>query len=256
MIKKNKTHQKSPNLKKQNIEKSEFKMLLNSFTEAFNLDQGLIPTIRDLIISPLNVLETYFRGEKKYFGPGKFFAFCMGLYSLTLWLGPKYEVSQLLNSHVDINDKDFQKFEIIAEKTLHTTMTSPSGMLILVIPIYSIVCWLVFRQRSLSQHFVIQVYCLSLLMGISLLPYIGYFGKTIDIVGSQDIMSQFPLGMQIGAYIVCCIPFIYLTYVNYHVYRTSLVLSTMKTTLAFGFSFMIGSVISTILIFIYYFIIS
>ncbi len=247
-----KTNKNSHNQNKNNIEKSEFKMILNSFREAFNLNQGLIPTIRDLVLSPLKVVEAYFRGEKKYFGPGKFFVFCLGLYGLTLWLGPKYEVSNLIND-MDINDKEFQKLEIVAEKSMHTIMTSPSGILITVIPIYSIICWIIFRNRSLSQHFIIQVYCLSLLMGISLLPYIGYYGQTIEIVGSQDMTEHYPLGITIGSYTVICITFIYLTYVNYHVHRINLALSAIKTTLAFGFSFMFGIFISCILLITYYY---
>ena len=76
---------------KDNKQQFGFKTIINEFLDAFNIERGMIPTVRDLLIRPNFVVNHYIEGKQlleiykeKYFLPGRFFVtvfFIIGVFS-------------------------------------------------------------------------------------------------------------------------------------------------------------------------------
>ena len=76
---------------KNNNKKVSFRTIINEFLSAFNVERGMIPTVRDLLIRPNVVVNHYVEGKEllkiykeKYFLPGRFFVtvfFIIGIFS-------------------------------------------------------------------------------------------------------------------------------------------------------------------------------
>ena len=65
-----------------------FGTILKGFLAAFNVQRGIIATLRDLLISPVLVMNEYIEGKidkygyNKYFSPGRFFVTVLAILSV------------------------------------------------------------------------------------------------------------------------------------------------------------------------------
>ena len=54
-----------------------FTTVMENVLGAFSLERGLLPTMRDLLLNPKQVMDSYFQGDKRYLGPGRWLSFCL-----------------------------------------------------------------------------------------------------------------------------------------------------------------------------------
>ena len=79
-----------------------FGTILIGFIAAFNIHRGIIPTLRDLLISPVLVMNEYIEGKidkygyNKYFSPGRFFVTVLAILSVFAFFAPDTDLSDNL----------------------------------------------------------------------------------------------------------------------------------------------------------------
>ncbi len=70
-----------------NNKKFGFRTIIRGFLDAFNIEKGIVPTLIDLFIRPLEVIKCYIEGDKKkYFSPGRFFVTVTAFLSIITFL--------------------------------------------------------------------------------------------------------------------------------------------------------------------------
>ena len=86
----------------------EFKTILTGFLDAFNIEKGLIPTLRDLLINPSMVLSYYFEGKRgKYFTPGRFFVTIFAVLSLFAFFEKDLDPLSISKFYTEFFGEDF-----------------------------------------------------------------------------------------------------------------------------------------------------
>ena len=141
----------------QNTNQFGFKTILKGFLSAFNMERGLIPTLRDLLLRPGKVVNYYIEGNKgKYFSPGRFFVTAFAIYAIFILLFPSMMPETVL-------DTDSEK----AKKIFKFLENNPMILYALVfIPVNAIISRLSFYTYglNLAKHFVIHIYCMCFLL--------------------------------------------------------------------------------------------
>ena len=98
-----------------NIMKSEFnfKTLFTSFLNAFNVHQGFIPTIKDLLINPKDVIQFYIEGKTdkygytKYFSPGRFFVTILAILSIFTFFSANIDIEENIIRELTLRDTGY-----------------------------------------------------------------------------------------------------------------------------------------------------
>ena len=160
-----------------------FKTIINEFLNAFNVERGIFPTIRDLLIRPNMVVNHYIEGKQlleiykeKYFLPGRFFVtifFIIGIFSFFFGesvLTPNLDSSTGFGKFFE-ERSDLNWLDAFVEKYIMFIVVI-SG----IIP-YTFATKLIFIKRqeyTLSMYFVMNIYfqCLILLASPILLLFV------------------------------------------------------------------------------------
>ena len=174
------------------------KTIFRSFLNAFNIERGFIPTVRDLLIRPKQVVDYYIEGNRvKYFTPGRFFVTVLAIItafyfvssshdkqkkinyisdeysfesSLELWMDYEQLTPEEKNEWQSFtkekkNKKGLQLMTEIRHKILSRMLevTYDYTMLLfcLTLIFISLISRLVFYNQgyNLAKHFVIWIYC-------------------------------------------------------------------------------------------------
>ena len=151
----------------QNTNQFGFRTILKGFLNAFNMERGLMPTLRDLLLRPGKVVNYYIEGNKgKYFSPGRFFVTAFAIYAIFLLLFPSMMPETVM-------DTDSEKAKKISEFLENNPMILYA---LIFIPINAIISRLSFYTYglNLAKHFVIHIYCMCFLLiisGLTMLPF-------------------------------------------------------------------------------------
>ncbi len=135
-----------------------FKTILKGFLNAFNMERGLIPTLRDLLLRPGKVVNYYIEGNKeKYFSPGRFFVTAFAIYAIYILLFPSMEPN---TNNSSINNKYISSILTFLDNNPMVAYA------FIVIPVNTIVSRFLFYTYglNLAKHFVIHVYCMCFLL--------------------------------------------------------------------------------------------
>ncbi len=161
---------------KKDKKKFGFKTIINEFLNAFNVEKGMFPTVRDLLIRPDAVINHYIEGKQllkiykeKYFLPGRFFVtvfFIIGIFSF--FFGENILNPTNLDSSTGYFDYEGKMLDLY---TATGDFINRYIMLVVVITgviPYAIGAKLIFIKRkeyTIAMHFVMSVYfqCLILL---------------------------------------------------------------------------------------------
>ena len=164
-----------------------FKTIINEFLDAFNIERGMIPTVRDLVIRPNFVVNHYIEGKQlleiykeKYFLPGRFFVsvfFIIGVFSF-------FFGDSVLSPNLDSSTGIWKLLEERWDLEWLDTFVERYIMFIVVIAgiiPYTLASKLIFIKRkeyTLSMHFVMNIYfqCLILLAS----PILFLLADTIE----------------------------------------------------------------------------
>jgi hypothetical protein len=177
----------------QNTNQFGFKTILKGFLNAFNMERGLIPTLRDLLLRPSKVVNYYIEGNKeKYFSPGRFFVTAFAIYAIFILLFPSMMPETVL-------DTDSEKAKKIFKFLENNPMILYASFLI---PINAIISRLAFYKHklNLAKHFVIHIYCMSFLLiftSLIMLPFDLLFQDELNKLVIDEMLDGDPLQLKL-----------------------------------------------------------
>ena len=173
-----------------------FKSLFKGFLNAFNVHKGFIPTIKDLVLTPKNVIDFYIDGKtdtygyNKYFSPGRFFVTVLAILSVLTFLATENDVTNKLIRELylrGIGEEEATIRDATIGLVLFFVNNPMFGFLLLIIP-SSLTTRLVFRnkQYNLAKHFVVNIYCFCFIaLALGLLS--AFFNQ------EEYLIYQFPI---------------------------------------------------------------
>lgn len=128
-----------------------FKTIIRGFLNAFNVERGFIPTIRDTIIKPKEVVDYYIEGNRgKYFTPGRFFVTVFAIAAIIIFFKPETDVTDQ-----DQVMKDLQTF---MQNPISSNIMLSAALIILPLGLISKI--LFYKSHyNLAMHYVAQIYC-------------------------------------------------------------------------------------------------
>ena len=176
-------------MKKEN-KQFNFTTIFKSFLTAFNINRGLIPTLRDLLINPAIVIKYYIEGKidkygyNKYFSPGRFFVTVLAILSIFAFFAADISdaIYELFQKQIDAQmllHDDLNKEETIIIDSIYGIyikivmffFNNPMfAFLLLIIP-STLSTRLVFKggNYNLAKHLVVNIYCfcfIALMLGV------------------------------------------------------------------------------------------
>ena len=163
-----------------------FNKVIESVLGAFSLERGILPTMRDLLLCPKQVIDAYFRGDKRYLGPGRWLSFCLTVMGLCYWLGGKWVIESVwkeeeIESMAKVvgGREVIEMWEANVIAIVEMLLSSPSIMLASCLLPLVFSFKLMFRRsrQNLAQHLMIQLYCLGLVLVLTSLPSIFWIGQ-------------------------------------------------------------------------------
>jgi len=212
----------------------EFKTILTGFLDAFNIEKGLIPTLRDLLINPSMVLSYYFEGKRgKYFTPGRFFVTIFAVLSLFAFFEKDLDPLSISKFYTEFFGEDFLYLSEVSfyENILFFFLENKMflWLLFIIIP-NTIIARLIFRKSdyNIAMHLVIQVYSLcflSVLLLIASKLYWAFFGNQINYWDNLLILLVNPL-----------IPVLYFCHFLKDIFKLNTLNAVIKTLQLFIFS--------------------
>ena len=229
-----------------------FATIFKGFLTAFNINRGLIPTLRDLLINPAIVIKYYIDGKidkygyNKYFSPGRFFVTVIAILSVFAFFAANTDITEDMIRELSLMTSDPEHLnneqeDSITEKTTRIVMffiKNPMfGFLVLIVP-SALSTRLVFKSHNynLAKHFVVNIYCfcfIALMLGIVSLffnqeEYLMYEFQQMDDARNNiktDILWKF----EFYGYMYYLIPISYYFYSFKNIFNFSWVSSIFKT---------------------------
>lgn len=146
----------------------------------FDLEFGLLYTLRTFITRPGREIREYFAGDRqKHYKPLKFILFMGGLVTLLM---------------VTFNITDGREMTPMEEFSWQWN----SAILIFQFPIISILTWLIFKKRkyTFGEHLMANAFLIGevITFYIIFFPALYYFNKTIGVTVIQFLYSFWILG--------------------------------------------------------------
>ncbi|MGB1076283.1 MAG: hypothetical protein ACPGYK_08850 [Flavobacteriales bacterium] len=167
-----------------------FTTVMENVLGAFSLERGLLPTMRDLLLNPKQVMDSYFQGDKRYLGPGRWLSFCLTVMGLCYLLGGKWEIEgawkeeEIERMAKIVGGREvIEKWETNVIEILETLMGNPSILLATCLLPLVFSFKLMFRRagQNFAQHVIIQLYCLGLVLVLTSLPNLFWMGQEFRI---------------------------------------------------------------------------
>ena len=225
-----------------------FTTIFKGFLTAFNINRGLIPTLRDLLINPAIVIKYYIEGKidkygyNKYFSPGRFFVTVIAILSVFAFFAADTEISDRMIRELSLRGETDDELKVsIIEKVTSTMMfffNNPMfGFLLLIIP-SALSTRLVFKSNNynLAKHFVVNIYCfcfIALVLGVFSLffnqeEYLMYAFQQMDN-SRNNIKTDVLWKFEFYSYMYYLIPILYYFYSFKNIFNLSWVSSIFKT---------------------------
>ena len=253
-----------------------FNIIIKGFLDAFNIERGIIPTLRDLLIRPAKVINYYIEGKRvKYFSPGRFFVTIIALLSLvTLFFGTFDEgvMRQMMEVYVgeQIGEDKLsgERGEIIFEG-IFTTITfivkTPWFRFPLLIIPSAFISWLMLYRYhyNLSMHFVIHIYSwcfIALLIGImgslvDIQEYTNYgFNKYLGSFHEETLGKKLIWQYELIEWVNYIFPFFYFSFSLKQIFKLTWISSILKSIffLLLSYLFLVSSGFGLMLCYIYF----
>jgi len=225
-----------------------FTTIFKGFLTAFNINRGLIPTLRDLLINPSIVIKYYIAGKidkygyNKYFSPGRFFVTVIAILSVFAFFAADTDISDSMIRELSLRGETDDELKVsITEKVISIMMfffNNPMfGFLLLIIP-SALSTRLVFKSNNynLAKHFVVNIYCFCfialVLGGFSLFfnqeEYLMYAFQQMDN-SRNNIKTDVLWKFEFYSYMYYLIPILYYFHSFKDVFNLSLLSSIFKT---------------------------
>ena len=142
-----------------------FKTIIKDFLNAFNVERGIIPTLRDLLMRPEMVIHHYIEKrqlikihKEKYYMPGRFFVTILAAISVfSFFFGENILNPEMM---LDIFNPDEAKKKMETSMQLFDQYMMLAVFLTSIIP-YALSTKLLFikqKQFTLAMHFIMNIY--------------------------------------------------------------------------------------------------
>lgn len=241
-----------------------FTTIFKSFLTAFNVNHGLIPTLRDLLINPAIVIKYYIEGKidkygyNKYFSPGRFFVTVLAILSIFAFFAADISDSmyELFEKSFDVQKSSFE--DMSKEKTIRIDsiygiyskivmffFNNPMFTFLLLIIPSTLSTRLVFKGENynLAKHLVVNIYCfcfISLMLGIFSLffnqeEYLIYYLQQLED-SKNNIITDTLWKFEFYNFMYFLIPILYYFYSFKKIFNLSWVSSIFKTLISFVLS--------------------
>tara|TARA_Y100000589_G_C27114757_1_gene613747 strand:- start:249 stop:1025 length:777 start_codon:yes stop_codon:yes gene_type:complete len=225
-----------------------FKTLFKSFLNAFNVHQGFIPTIKDLLINPKDVIQFYIEGKTdkygytKYFSPGRFFVTVLAILSIFTFFSANIDIEENIIRELTLRDTGYPVeedpiFRKTTELVLFFFSNRIFGFLLLIIPA-SLCTKLAFKSNkyNLAKHLVVNVYLfcfIAFILAITSLffnqqEYLIYSFEKMDNA-RNNIQTNILWKFEIYNYLYMIIPVLYYFYSFKNIFNLSWISSIFKT---------------------------
>ena len=181
----------------QNTNQFGFRTILRGFLNAFNLEKGIIPTLRDLLLRPGKVISYYIEGKEKYFSPGRFFVTAFALYAIFIFLSPS-----IMPAMESLDDDGYPTNLKQLDKTFEWLEGNPMIYYGLFLIPSAIITRLSFYKHklNLAKHFVIHIYCMCFLViiwGLMMMPFDLFFQEEMNkLIVDEVSPSGRPIQLQ------------------------------------------------------------
>lgn len=140
------------------------------FNQVFNLERGILFTLKELLVSPQKVTLDYINGVTiKYFHP---FRFLLVFASISAVLNYYFQSTDMVNEYFGLSGdqtEDTKKVGDIVNQNL-------TLIILAAIPIFSFFTKLFYRKRDFNytEHLIINAYANGLASALGLITYIFY----------------------------------------------------------------------------------
>ena len=247
-----------------NNKKFGFRTIIRGFLDAFNIEKGIVPTLIDLFIRPLEVIKCYIEGDKeKYFSPGRFFVTVTAFLSIITFLNggfneekinkvmtrsyetgyetgygigeKRWSKTEKSNKSLDEVFSENEEVQLFSEKytkvSVYVMRNQWLQFLLLIIPA-AFSSWLIFYKSNykLAVHFVIQVYCCCFVAFFTS-GILGLFINPSDYmiysVGNDKLIVKF----EIYKWLSILIPIIYFMISFKQIFQLNWLRTIFKVTL-------------------------
>ena len=256
-----------------NNKKFGFRTIIRGFLDAFNIEKGIVPTLIDLLIRPLEVIKCYIEGNRgKYFAPGRFFVTATAFLSIITFLNGGFNAEKMDETYQKLFKKGYEigynigpgganfdkaRFSNNSEMQYITETYSKAGLylmkniwlqfLMYIIP-SAFSSWLIFYKSNykLAAHFVIQVYCwcfIALFISGILSLFSNPQEYLIYSISNDELIMKF----EIYKWLSILIPIIYFIISFKHIFQLNWFKTIFKVTLH-GILSMIFSIILTLIV--------
>lgn len=241
-----------------------FTTIFKGFLTAFNINRGLIPTLRDLLINPAIVINYYIDGKidkygyNKYFSPGRFFVTILAILSVFAFFAVDISdfthevlekgVEAKMAANEDLRDLSKEE-DIIINSTNETSIKiamfffkNPMFSFLLLILPAALSTRLLFKSanyHNLAKHLVVNIYCfcfIALATGIlsaffNQEEYLMYHLQQLEDSRNNvktDILWKF----EFYSYSFYLIPILYYFYAFKNIFNLSWISSIFKTLIS------------------------
>lgn len=169
-----------------------FRNLLAHFFEQFlNYDNKFLKTLIHLFVKPHIVIDGYVKGlRKRYVGPVSYFAVALTLAGLQLFMARKFFPESL-----DLSAMAFGGTEEIANNQMNNLLEYQSLLVMLNIPVYALIAFLVFftlKKYNYTEYLVLFLYTTAQMTIVFFIPQlIGMnLGYSIGQMGYLTLAIQ------------------------------------------------------------------
>ena len=228
-----------------------FTTIFKGFLTAFNINRGLIPTLRDLLINPVIVITYYIEGKidkygyNKYFSPGRFFVTIIAILSVFTFFAADTDISDSMIRELSLRGETNGELKAANEKAISIIMfffNSPMfGFLLLIVP-SALSTRLVFKgsNYNLAKHFVVNIYCfcfIALATGILSVffnqeEYLMYYLQHLED-SKNNIKTDILWKFEFYTYSFYLMPILYYLYAFKNIFNLSWIYSIFKTLVSF-----------------------
>ena len=240
-----------------------FKTILRGFLDAFNIHRGLIPTIKDLLINPKNVIQYYIEGKidkygyNKYFSPGRFFVTVIAVLSVFTFFAAEFSYDLIRDYTLqEVLTEEEKSIKLVAYEIIMFFVKHPMFAFLLAILPATLSTRIIFRKLdNLAKHLVVNSYTfcyIALLTGVLSLffnqqEYLTYQTAQLQAV-KDNIKLDTVWKFEFYTYSFYFAPILYYCFAFKRIFNLSWIASIFKTLVSLTLTMIMAIIILTIIV--------
>ena len=143
-----------------------FKTIIKDFLSAFNVERGIIPTLRDLLMRPEMLINHYIKKrqlikihKEKYYMPGRFFVTILAAISVfSIFFGENLLYPEVLPDSFKPQSDEYKKIVMMTQLISQYTMLAFFLISITPLALSTKLLFIKQKQLTLAMHFIMNIY--------------------------------------------------------------------------------------------------